>query len=200
MEVSQLIGVVLAGGEGSRLGRPKGSVVVGGITLAERAATSLRPLAASVLISVAPGMVNPAPKYASVEDEAPAYRGPLSGIHAAMRVTGEADLLVLACDYPAVDTALLETILDHARPEDDLVFLVDSTGRDHPLVGLWKRSARPRVREAIEYRMHKVRGLLADLVVRRLGPETLPGVDLDGALFNINEPLDLEAAGGSSKQ
>ena len=193
--MAQLIGLVLAGGQGSRLGRPKGSAVLGGITLAERAGRSLRPLTGSVLISVAPGMANPAPKYPAVEDAAPAFRGALSGIHAAMAVTGEADLLVLACDYPAVDTALLGKILEHSRPEDDLVFLVDPAGRDHPLVGLWKRSTRERVREAMEYRMYKVRALLAELVVRRLGPETLPGVDLETALFNVNEPGDLERAG-----
>ena len=194
--MAQLIGLVLAGGEGSRLGRPKGSAVLGGITLAERAARSLRPLTGSVLISVAPGMANPAPKYAAVEDGAPAYRGPLSGIHAAMGVTGEADLLVLACDYPAVSTALLGRILEHARPGDDLVFVVDPAGRDHPLVGLWRRSTSARVREALEYRMLKVRGILADLAVRRLGPEALLDVDLARALVNVNEPQDLERAGG----
>lgn len=189
--MGQVIGVVLAGGQGRRMGRPKGSVVVGGLTLAEQAARTLRPLCGSVLISLAPGVANPAPKYAPVEDPPPAFRGPLVGIEAAMAVTGEADLLVLPCDYPGVDTGLLRCVLDAARPEDDLVFLVDPDGRDHPLVGLWKRSVRERVREAIEYRMHKVRGLLADLVARRLGPAELPGVDLAAALRNVNEPADL---------
>jgi molybdopterin-guanine dinucleotide biosynthesis protein A len=105
-----------------------------------------------------------------------------------MAVTGEADLLVLACDYPGVDTGLLRGVLHAARPEDDLVFLVDPAGRDHPLVGLWKRSTRARVREALEHRLHKVRGLLGDLVARRLGPAELPGVDLAAALRNVNEP------------
>ena len=186
--MGQLIGVVLAGGQGRRLGRPKGSVVLDGLTLAERAARTLRPLCGSVLVSLAPGMANPAPKYPSVEDPQPAFRGPLVGIEAAMAVTGEADLLVLPCDYPDVDTGILRCIVNASQPEDDLVFLVDAEGRDHPLVGLWKRTSRDRVREAIEYRMHKVRGLLADLVVRRVGPAEIPGVDLSAALRNFNEP------------
>jgi molybdopterin-guanine dinucleotide biosynthesis protein A len=178
------------------MGRPKGSLVLDGLTLAERAARELRPLCGSVLISLAPGMANPARKYPVVEDSPPAFRGPLAGIDAAMGVTGEADLLVLACDYPGIDTGILRRLLGAAQAEDDVVFLVDPEGRDHPLVGLWKRSARGQVQEALEYRMYKVRGLLADLAARRLGPAELPDFDLATALANLNEPEGLEEGGG----
>jgi molybdopterin-guanine dinucleotide biosynthesis protein A len=194
--MGQLIGVVLAGGPERLLGRPKGSFVLDGLPLAERAARALRPLTGTVLVSVAPGMANPAPKYAIVEDAPPAFRGPLAGIHAAMSATGDSDLLVLACDYPGVATALLRRLLVAASPEDDLVFFVDPKGRDHPLAGLWRRTTRDRVREAVEYRMHKVRGLLAELVTRRLGPLELPDVDLGAALASVGEPKDLGAADG----
>jgi molybdopterin-guanine dinucleotide biosynthesis protein A len=177
------------------MGRPKGSALLDGLTLAERAARSLRPLCGSVLVSVAPGMANPARRYATVEDTPPAFRGPLAGIDAAMAVTGEADLLVLACDYPHVDTALLRKLLEAARPEDELVFLVDTKGRDHPLVGLWRRCTRDRIHLALELRLYTVRGLLAELATRRVGPKELPSVDLAAALLNANDPGDIGDAG-----
>src|SRR5262245_53002815 len=100
--MGQLIGVVLAGGEGRRMGAPKGGIAFEGMSLAERAARTLRPVCGSVLVSIARGQPNPAPAYPYVEDETPTSRGPLAGILAAFASTGKADLLVLACDYPWV--------------------------------------------------------------------------------------------------
>ena len=191
--MGQLIGVVLAGGEGRRMGRPKGTVVLGGLTLAERAANALRPLCGSVLLSVAPGMPSPTPKLATVEDAPPAFRGPLAGIEAAMAATGEADLFVLACDYAHIEAAVLRALLDAVRAGDDIVFPVDGKGRDHPLVGVWRRACDDRVRDALASRNYKVRGILADLVAHRLRQSDLPGVDLDEALRTVEHPGDLGA-------
>lgn len=189
--MAQIIGLVLAGGEGKRMGQPKGSLVLGGSSLATRAAQALRPLCGSVLISIARGTPNPAPGYDTIEDEPPAGRGPLAGIAAAFGVTGKSDLLVLACDYPRIGSHLLDAIVTAAAPDDDLVMLTDPVGRDHPLVAYWKRTTEPVVRDALANKEHKVQRLMADLVVRRLGPRDLVAFDLDWSLRNANAPGDL---------
>jgi molybdenum cofactor guanylyltransferase len=173
------------------MGRPKGSMVLGGATLAARAAQALRPLCGSVLISIARGTKNPAPGFDTVEDDGPPGRGPLAGIDAAFRVTGKSDLLVLACDYPRVGSHLLDSIVTAATPEDDLVMVTDPRGRDHPLVAYWKRTAEPVVQDALRNKEHKVQRLMADLVVRRLGARELDAFDLDWSLKNVNAPEDL---------
>ena len=173
------------------MGRPKGDLVVRGATLATRAAQALRPLCGSVLISIARGTPNPAPGYDTVEDEPPAGRGPLAGIAAAFQVTGKSDLLVLACDYPRIGSHLLDAIVTAAAPDDDLVMLTDPRGRDHPLVAYWKRTTEPVIRDALAHREHKVQRLMADLVVRRLGPRDLVAFDLEWSLKNANSPDDL---------
>ncbi len=173
------------------MGQPKGQLLLRGRSLAERAAGALRPLCGSVLISVARGAVNPAPAFPAVQDPLPAGRGPLAGIEAAFAATGRADLLVLACDYPCIGTDLLRAVLEALRPEDDLVIVVDPKGRDHPLVGLWRRGAEPVVKDALASRRHKVRAILADLGVRRLRAQDLPSFDLGRALLNVNTPDDL---------
>jgi molybdenum cofactor guanylyltransferase len=189
--MAQTIGVVLAGGEGRRFGRPKGEVVVGGATLAERAARALRPLCGSVIVSVARDTGNPAPAYPAIEDEGP-RAGPLGGIAAAFTATGRADLLVLACDYPAVGTSFLRTLLTEADAASDLVMPVDPSGRDHPLVALWRRGAQPVVREALAEGTRKVQALMPDLAVRRLPPPVFPNFDLARVLANVNWPEDLD--------
>lgn len=192
--VSQRVGLVLAGGAGRRLGHTKGDLPYrDGGTLAERAARTLWPFCGSVLISLAPEAPNPAPEFAAVRDRPPPGRGPLAGIQAAFEATGEADLLVLACDYPAVDEALLRTLLSHAGPRDELVMPTDPAGHDHPLVALWRRRTEPEVRRAVEEERFKVRALFASWEVRRLGPDWFPGTDLRRALRNVNRAADLDA-------
>jgi len=189
--MSQRIGLVLAGGDGSRLGREKGELEIDGRPLADRAAEVLWALCSGVLISVRPGGTNPAPDYPCLEDDPPAGRGPLAGIHAAFEQTGQADLLVLACDYPLVDQALMRALIDRALPEDDLVLLSDGSGRDHPLVGLWRRRTATPVKQAVEQGYLKVRGLLPELRVHRLGPADFPDRDLNHVMLNLNWPSDL---------
>lgn len=191
--MSQRVGVVLAGGLSRRFGRTKGELAFEGETLARRAADAVWPLCASVLISVGPDAENPAPGYSVVRDLPPRGRGPLAGIDAAFRITGDADLLVLACDYPRVGADLLRLIVQTAEEEDDIVMPVDPRGRDHPLVALWHRRTAPLVAEAVEEGRLKVRALLADFRVRRLGPRRFPDLDAGQVLLNLNRPADLEA-------
>jgi molybdopterin-guanine dinucleotide biosynthesis protein A len=193
--MAQRVGLVLAGGRGERLGRSKGDLSYDGKTLAERAAALLWPICGSVLVSLSEGAENPAPGYPPLVDPPPPGRGPLAGIDAAFEATGDADLLVLACDYPFVTQELLRRLASHAMGEDDVVMMTDFTGRDHPLVALWCRCAAAGVREAVTAERLKVRGLLPDLAVRRLGPAEFQGIDLDRALFNLNRPEDLSAIG-----
>jgi molybdopterin-guanine dinucleotide biosynthesis protein A len=188
----QRVGVVLAGGEGRRLGRHKQDLHVGGRPLAERAAAALWPFCGTVLISVRPGAANPAPGFHAVEDPPPAGRGPLAGIHAAFGVTAGADLLVLACDYPRVGPPLIRRLLALASDGPDLVMPTDRRGHDHPLVALWRRSTEPRIAEALSHEAHELRQLLPDWNVQRLGPDRFPGLDVDRLLLNVNWPADLE--------
>lgn len=194
----QRVGLVLAGGRGRRLGRPKGPIELDGVTLAARAAAALWPSCGSVLISVGDPHDDPAPAYPRVVDPPPAGRGPLAGIDAAFAATGEADLLVLACDYPFVTRELLERLAATPVDTQNLIMLTDAAGRDHPLVALWRRDAAPIVRAALVAERLKVRALLADLAVLRLSSADLPGVDLDRALLNVNDPEQLERLLGGS--
>jgi molybdopterin-guanine dinucleotide biosynthesis protein A len=196
--MSQRVGVVLAGGAGTRMGQPKGGIEVSGKTLAERAGGVLWNFCGSVICSHAAGDDNPAPSYPGVEDAAPAGRGPLAGIAAAFQATGQADLAVLACDYPCVDPGVYRRLLAFDNDSADLVMFIDADGRDHPLVGLWKRRTETRVRDALAAGFLRVRSLMPDFDVRRVGPADLPGVDLNRVLTNVNWPEDLSRLAGRS--
>jgi molybdopterin-guanine dinucleotide biosynthesis protein A len=186
------IGLVLAGGAGRRLGRTKGDLRLAGRPLAVRAAAVLRRVCQSVLISVRPGSTNPAPTYPAVMDAPPGGRGPLAGIDAAFEITGRADLLVLACDYPRVDAGLLARLVESAREGDDIVLPRDGAGQDHPLVALWRRQVRARVNDALRQGRYRVTDLVEACEARRLGPESFPRIDLSARLVNVNRLEDLQ--------
>jgi molybdopterin-guanine dinucleotide biosynthesis protein A len=192
------VGLVLAGGLGRRLGGPKGERRIAGVSLALRAARALAPVCEGVLISVRPGSPNPAPGYPALADEPPAGRGPLAGLATAFGATGNADLLVLACDYPHVETALAERLLSAALRKGvaphDVALLCDPAGRDHPLVAIWRRSAACAVSGALAASALRVGDVVARLSVLRLGGEALGGIDLSAALLNVNRPEDLGRA------
>jgi molybdopterin-guanine dinucleotide biosynthesis protein A len=174
------------------MGRTKGDLTVGGVRLAARAAECLKPLCRGVVISIRAGGPNPAPGYPAIEDAPPAGRGPLAGIQAAFVATRGADLLVLACDYPRVDTPLLARLLELATVEDDAVIATDSGSAEHPLVGLWRARTAGAIVAALGQGRHAVRELLRELRVRRPLPEEFAGLDLDASLINVNVPGDLE--------
>jgi molybdopterin-guanine dinucleotide biosynthesis protein A len=194
--MSRRIGLVLAGGRGGRLGRTKGDLIVRGRALAARAAEVLRPLCDTLFVSVAAGMANPAPGCEAIEDPPPAGRGPLAGIDAAFRRCGEVELLVLACDYPNVETELLERIVDAAGAGDDVVLPIDTDGRAHPLVALWRQGSASAVSRAVGQGKLTVHALLDGLSARRLGAGELRGIDLQRALVNLNRTRDLVSLHG----
>jgi molybdopterin-guanine dinucleotide biosynthesis protein A len=185
------IGLVLAGGEGRRLGRTKGDLRLDGRSLALRAAEALQVVCEGVLVSVGGGSINPAPGFPAVRDAAPAGRGPLAGIAAGFEATEREALLVLACDYPLVGADLLRGILDLDDRRSEVVLVHDGEGRDHPLVALWRRNVVQSLVTALAARRHTVKLLVGECSVQRLGPEAFPGIDLPSMLLNLNRPEDL---------
>jgi molybdopterin-guanine dinucleotide biosynthesis protein A len=99
------IGVVLAGGRSSRMGRDKALLDWHGRPLLERQLDALR--AAGVDESRASGE---RPAYRGVADAQPGL-GPLGGLAGiAEAVAGEADLLVIPVDMPLLGAALLRRL------------------------------------------------------------------------------------------
>ena len=100
-----LSGIVLAGGAGRRMGRPKGGVVLDGITMARHAVDMLRPHCDQVIVVGRRGI--PVPRVdVPVHMDGPGPDAPLTGIATGLGVVTGTDVLVLACDLPFAGPAL----------------------------------------------------------------------------------------------
>ena len=161
--------VVLAGGRAARLGgQAKPQLVVGGGTILEAVLAAVAGAGRRVVV----GPDQPVPAGVRLVREEPPGGGPVAALHAGLTQV-EADVVaVLAGDLPFVTADLVDDL--RRRLTGDGVLVVDDTGRDQLLLGVWRtavlRSALPA--QAAHLPLRRV---LAPLAVRRLRPPVLPG-------------------------
>jgi molybdenum cofactor cytidylyltransferase/nicotine blue oxidoreductase len=138
-----IVGVVLAAGSGSRMGRPKGELVVGGVRLVDRAVSALHDGGCERVIAVVrPGVQVPSAD--AVENPDP-ERGMRSSIELAIEAAADADAVaVLPADMPGVGAAAVRAVLGGWRPgRVALAHYPDGSG--HPVVmapSLWHQALR----------------------------------------------------------
>lgn len=151
--------IVLCGGSGARLnGTDKGSVVVGGRSLLDRALDAATN--AGTIVVVGPQRPLVRPVVWAVED--PPGGGPAAGIAAGLPFIEAETVLVLAVDYPLVDGEVVRRLVDE-RGQRAGAILTDAAGRAQFLVGAYDRGALSGAFEGKEPSGMSVRDLLAGL-------------------------------------
>ncbi len=180
-------GVILAGGEGRRMGgADKAMLMLGGATLLARAVARLGPQVGDLAVS-ANGDPSRFAGLRVLADPVPGLPGPLAGLLAGMDWAaglGAARLATVAVDTPFVPRDLVARLGAVAAR----VAVASDGARLHPTAGLWDVALRDRLR--------------ADLAAgaRRLGDWAVAAgavavaFDARDAFANINTPSDLAAA------
>jgi molybdopterin-guanine dinucleotide biosynthesis protein A len=192
-------GLVLCGGESSRMGRDKALLELGGRSLLERAIGELEPLCEEVWLAS-----GPAPRYLELGrlellDRRPRGSGPLAALEAglvALRARGERGwLLVLACDMPGAGTALFRELLARAEREGlDQVGLAGERGPE-PLCCVYSAALLESVRAALDAGERKMTSFERFPARHGALPRCAWQPRAEPALFaNLNCPADLEAA------
>lgn len=184
-----LSGVILAGGQSSRMGRDKALLEIEGMPLIRRLADLLLVLSDDVVVST-----TEARRYAFLNlptvPDVFVGQGPMAGIHAAMAQTSRPFLLVLACDMPRVHLGLLRCLLD-AGEGYDAAIPVSADGRIHPLCAVYRTVCSGLLERALIRRENGMRRFLRhpSLKVRKVSPTH--GVFSDSDLCNLNYHNDL---------
>jgi molybdenum cofactor guanylyltransferase len=186
-------GWVLAGGQSSRMGSPKGLLEISGRPLVERAARLLQPVCSSVTIVGAPERY-PQLGFAVIADERSEI-GPLGGILTALACTETPWNLVVACDLPYLTAEWLRYLVGRATRSSARVVLPESSSGLEPLCALYHRESAPTIRAAIDRGVLKVTRALEGLPIDRVAPSDIRAFDPRGLLFqNLNTPDDFERA------
>lgn len=187
--MKRTLGVVLAGGVGSRMGGAKACADLHGQPLIAYPLAAIAEAGLEALVCAKPDDELP-PLDVPVLREPEEPRHPLCGIAAALRAGEGRPVVVLACDLPFAAAALIRHLAE--LPERFVVPSLD--GRPQPLLARYEPSLLPQLEAALERREPLAR------TIEALDPQLLEEEDLarfgdpHRLLFNVNDAEDLSRA------
>ena len=182
--------VILAGGLSRRMGRDKAALPVGDGTLIEHLARRLASVVDEIIIAGGTGQAGLAGvRHVADRD---AGLGPLAGMHAGLTAARHPQVVVVGCDLPDVEPALITLLRELAGPYEAVVPRVDR--QPQGVCALYARTLLPRIQALLDAGERSIKALLAAASVRYVEAEELFAVDPELRSFrNINTPADYQA-------
>lgn len=185
-------GVVLAGGQSSRMGTNKSLLPINGKAAIVHIVDELVYCVDEVII-----IANETKPYEFLQKEIFADRysnyGPLAGLESAL-FHQKADLYFLAaCDMPFVSCQVYNFLAEQIDQHDAVIPIYE--GREHPLAGVYRKSILPHVQQQIQQKNLRMNSFHSAIKVKYV--ETYGDLDtnlLDKHFFNMNNPEQYETA------
>lgn len=194
---SKYTGIILAGGQSSRMGQNKALLTIQDHTIIERVAKALIPVVSSLWIA---GNLNADYSFLdmpTIDDHFPG-QGPLSGLHAGISTIISDWYVVSACDLPFASTALMQYLIQCTDNKDIQAVIPVQAGRIHPLYAVYHLSVLPSLEQALHSQQLRVRDWLDQQRVHYVEIESLIDheVEVDSSfqriseysLYNMNDP------------
>ena len=186
--------IVLAGGKGSRLGGvDKALLEIGGRRTIDRVLAALDGLATEAVAVVNEDRLADVTGVRRIADPAP-HAGVLPAVHAALDAAREPLCLLVACDMPFLQPALLRRLVELAEGYDVVIPHVE--GQPQPMHAVYRREpCRAAVADSLARGRRRMIAFLDAVRVRTLSEDEVRSVDPDlRSFFNVNTPEDLERA------
>jgi molybdopterin-guanine dinucleotide biosynthesis protein A len=146
-------GIILAGGKSSRMGKDKALIKYGDETFMSNSLKKLNELFDETIV-VADNVGKYNIKNVKIINDIYTGKGPMGGIHAALKAAGNDWIFVIPCDMPMWEPHLAEEILKHRLDNDIVVPLFNN--RKEPLFALYKKTCIPKIEECLKNNIIKV--------------------------------------------
>ena len=179
-----MTGAILAGGKSSRFGENKALYPIKGRFMIEWISDTIKKFTEELFI-----VANDTSKYSFLdvpvhEDRFPGC-GPLAGLHTALIHTNSDQVLILACDMPFLNPALIKIIINAAGSHD---VVVPYTARGpEPLHAIYHKNLLRIVEQLLMEGRHSMKDLLSSAPHQKL---YFPGHEF----INLNTKKELEKA------
>ena len=188
--------IVLSGGKGLRLGKDKALETIGQRSLLERVLFQLSLFNSDILIVAAREQFYPQldgyPRLRVVSDIYP-NRGPLGGIYTGLKVSDSFYNLVVACDMPFLNRALLSYMIGVSAGFDLVVPRLGDM--IEPLHAVYSRGCLAPIERLLRQGSLSIRELFTLVRVRYVEAEEIDRFDPRHlSFFNINAKADLGRA------
>lgn len=195
---------IQAGGRSSRMGTDKAWLEINGRPMIEHVLEAAQPVAASLSIVIHSANPN-TDRYRELAARWNArllydlhdHKGPLGGIHTALKACGENEAaLILACDMPFLTTEFLSFLCNahHSRNRQFILVPTDQDGRLQPLAAIYDQACLPMIEEILVTDRLKVDLLFEQVPTQVINFEAVAFLpDSKKLLLNLNTSNDYQA-------
>ena len=194
--------IVLAGGKGLRLGRDKALETVNDRYLLQRVVSRLSSFNSNIIIVTAAKRplphFNGYPKIIMATDTYPG-KGPLGGIYTGLATSDSVYNLVVACDMPFLNQALLRYMIQLSTNFDLVVPRWD--GMVEPLHAVYSKTCLAPIESLLKQGTLNIARLFTLVKVRYLEAEEINRFDPNhSSFFNVNTEAELKRARKLAKE
>jgi molybdopterin-guanine dinucleotide biosynthesis protein A len=185
MEKSEVTGIILSGGKGSRLGAEKGLAIYGGKPLASYSIAALMPLCGEILLSAN----NELESYSQfglkiIQDEIKGI-GPMGGLLACLKQSQTRYNLVLSCDIPFIEMELLAYLLSQIE-NSQVAAPVHGEGFLEPLCAFYNTNVISHLEECVRSGNYKLIDFLKKINLKKVIIDNILPFYSEQLFFNIN--------------
>jgi len=181
-------GVILAGGQSSRMGSNKALLPYRGGRFIESIYQTMSALFNDVLlVTNTPEQYEflPCPKVADIHRGL----GALAGLHAGLHHSRTEQIFVVACDMPYLNTEVIRALL--ARRHQAAVIIPESDHGLEPLHAIYSRSCLPHMEAALLSGRRRIISFFPHVSVLRFEQSRMAAIDPEACSFsNINTPAE----------
>jgi molybdenum cofactor guanylyltransferase len=187
-------GVVLCGGQSSRMGRPKAWLPFAGEVMLPRVVRLLREAVAPVVVVAAPDQdVPPLPDEVALARDPERGRGPLQGLAAGLAaLRGVEAAYASSCDVPFLNPAFVRRMIELLG--DHVIAVPDVGGYRHPLAAVYRVEALPVIERLLSEDRLRTAFLFSEVPTRFVSEGELADYPGLRTLRNLNTPEEYEAA------
>ena len=184
--------IVLAGGQSSRMGRPKASLLFDDEPLLVHIVRALSHLFSEIVVVAAPSQELPFVPAMVVRDQV-AHQGPVGGLCYGLKATGGECSFVTSCDVAFLNSRLISYLLSRI-PDCDVV-VPHWQQRLQPLHAVYRRSVLPLLEGQLERGELRPVHLFDRVRTCTVGEDEIRRFDPHGSSFlNMNTPADYQEA------
>jgi len=183
--------IILAGGEGQRMGFPKHELPMGETNILEWIHHRLGDLFAETIV-VGRG-ISISNQEIRIAEDGYSERAALVGIHAGLTASRTDLTFVVACDMPHVEPGLVSHLLCAAADADVVVPVI--RGYREPLCAVYRTTCLPPIARSIEHGILKIVHFYTEVRVREIREQEIREFDPNLRSFvNLNTPADRQLA------
>jgi molybdopterin-guanine dinucleotide biosynthesis protein A len=186
---SEITGIVLAGGQGRRMGGvDKGLVAFRGAPMVAAVIERLAPQVGAIVVNANQNAL----AYAAFGHPVVGFAGPLAGLHAGLAAATTSHAVTVPCDSPFLPRDLVSRLAKGLAEAGADLAVARTHDQPHPVFALVRTELRPHLQAFLDGGGRKIDAWYASLAVVEVAFD-----DEAEAFRNINTRDELSAAGGT---